>query len=81
VVDSILSTPQRGGFPASVPSPFRVAPISLDRVEVVVHVGNEQYTSSQATSHYDSYVVPDGPSGDKPQGLSVEDEVKSGVEN
>jgi len=81
VVDSILSSPQRGGFPASVSTPFRVAPISPDRVEVVVHKGNEQYTSSQATSNYDPYVVPDGPSGDKPQGLSVEDEVKSGVEN
>jgi len=81
VADSILSTPRRGGFPASVTTPFRVAPISLDRVEVVVHKDNEQYTSSQAASHYDSYVVPDGPSGDKPQGLSVEDEVKSGVEN
>jgi len=52
-----------------------------DRLEVVVHKGGEQYTSSQNTSRYDSYVGPDGPSGDKPQGLSVEDEVKSGVEN
>ena len=81
MVDSILSTPQSDGFSAPVPTPFRVAPISLDQVEVVVHKGNEQYTSSQATSNYDPYVVPDGPSGDKPQGLSVEDEVKSGVEN
>jgi len=71
-----------------VPTPFRVAPISPDQVEVVVHKCNEQYTSPHhddsqhdAASHHDSYVVPDGPSGDVQQGLnaSVEDEGKSDV--
>jgi len=80
VVDSTLSTPKKTGFSESVSTPIRVAPVSFDRLEVVVHKGGEQYTSSQATSHYDSYVVPDELSGDKPQVLSIEDGVKSDVE-
>ncbi|KAH9954854.1 hypothetical protein BC827DRAFT_1272180 [Russula dissimulans] len=79
--DVSLTTPQRSGFSASVSTPIRVAPVSFDRVDVVVHKGHGggQYTSSQATSHYDSYVVPDGLSHDKPQGLSIEDSMESGV--
>ncbi|KAH9954863.1 hypothetical protein BC827DRAFT_1272185 [Russula dissimulans] len=77
---SISSDFQKSGSSTTETHPhIRVAPIPLNRMEVSMVTSSEQYPVTQ-TGHYGSFVITEEQlrDKDKPQGLSVEDDVESG---